>query len=540
MLLAAVVVATVASIAAAQSVPADDSIQNAQSSTDTSVDSAVTTLVTAPVNAPASASLTPASSNTDNTKKETAATAADAQVETKAQSATGPKTVTTNQSATADKTAQEASKALTPDTATNTVVDNDKFDHSESVSSDRQPSEAKQKDNFGIMSAAASAGVIAGGFIQADYTQRQSSADQLNQSTNEPLNENRFVVRRARLMLGIERPYSQCIVELDGNTIKGVTTRLVRAEATVRLPAKIQTMPLVALTAGLFKIPFGYEIAQSDKERFFAERSTIVRALFPGESDVGARLSGSYAFLRWAVAVQNGEPIGESVFPGRDPNSAKDFVGRIGAESKSGDYSIIAGVSLLQGKGFHKGSSGTKDTFTWRDYNENGVIDTGELINIPGQSPQASLSFKRKAFGADTRFTLPVPMLGKATLSAEAFISTNLDRGLIISDPISASRDLRQLGFSVALVQELPYGLSLGARYDEYNPDRDAQDIRSDKVVPKNATYSTLAIAANLRIDRYRLLVEYDINKNNKGRNTQGRPASIADNLFMARAEVTF
>ena len=52
------------------------------------------------------------------------------------------------------------------------------------------------------------------------------------------------------------------------------------------------------------------------------ERSTAERALFPGEFDAGARLSGGWQFVRYAVAVQNGEPVGERTWHSRDPNAA--------------------------------------------------------------------------------------------------------------------------------------------------------------------------------------------------------------------------
>jgi len=79
-------------------------------------------------------------------------------------------------------------------------------------------------------------------------------------------------------------------------------------EATVKWPGG--SVPLAALTVGLFKIPFGFEVMERDRDRIFTERSTFIRALFPGEYDLGARLAGGWRFVRYALAVQNGEPIG--------------------------------------------------------------------------------------------------------------------------------------------------------------------------------------------------------------------------------------
>lgn len=38
---------------------------------------------------------------------------------------------------------------------------------------------------------------------------------------------------------------------------------------------------------GLMKIPFGFEVPELDHVRPFLERSTVMRALFPGEFDSG-------------------------------------------------------------------------------------------------------------------------------------------------------------------------------------------------------------------------------------------------------------
>src|SRR5262249_58791029 len=119
-------------------------------------------------------------------------------------------------------------------------------------------------------------------------------------------------------------------IEFDGNTLKGATARIIGAEATVRWPPPTVDRPsYLAATLGLFKTPFGFEVLQSDRDRLFLERSTVVRALFPGEYDVGGRVQGSWRFLRYAVGLMNGHPLGERLYPGRDPNGDNDLVRRV-------------------------------------------------------------------------------------------------------------------------------------------------------------------------------------------------------------------
>lgn len=66
-----------------------------------------------------------------------------------------------------------------------------------------------------------------GGFVQADaVAYRQDSEDQLDGSTGQPLNETRFVIRRARLRAEADARYVGGILELDGNTVIGTQARL--------------------------------------------------------------------------------------------------------------------------------------------------------------------------------------------------------------------------------------------------------------------------------------------------------------------------
>src|SRR6185369_2967019 len=122
-------------------------------------------------------------------------------------------------------------------------------------------------------------------------------------STGDLLNQNRIYLRRARLRFYVDRRYGAGALELDANTVNGTTARVVGAEASLKLPGPADGPPLLMLTGGLVKTPFGYEIGQSDRDRLFLERSTAEQALFPGEYDGAVRLSGGWRFLRYALAV---------------------------------------------------------------------------------------------------------------------------------------------------------------------------------------------------------------------------------------------
>ena len=387
-------------------------------------------------------------------------------------------------------------------------------------------------------------GLTLSGFTQADMYVKQSSEDQLNTSTGAPLNDNRFTLRRARLRASIDRGYLAGVMEVDANTTSGPQMRPMAMEATVKIPG--ESLPYVAATVGMFKIPFGFEIGQSDYERLFAERSNLERAMFPGEYDLGARIAGAWRFVRYAVAVQNGEPLGESTFPARDPNAAKDVVGRLGMASPlGGGVDVQGGFSALVGKGLHKGTSPTKPTTTWLDRNEDGSIGPGETNASPGRTGLPSQNFSRHALGADILLSFKTATLGKTTAYAEITWAKNLDRALLVADPYGPlGRDLRESGYYLALVQDFGKHLQAGIRYDQYDPDQDSTDRVSATVLLSSQSVSTvaLALAARWKIGGLanRLLVQYDINRNHSGRDQGGLPTNLANNVFTLRAETVF
>jgi hypothetical protein len=390
-------------------------------------------------------------------------------------------------------------------------------------------------------------GVGLTGFLQADLAFRQSSEDQLNPSTGAPLNADRFLIRRARLKATLDREYVAGLLEFDGNTVSGPTARIAAAEASLKWSRGVPAgaPPLAMATIGLFKIPFGFEVGESDKDRLFLERTTTSRALFPSEYDLGARLMGGWRFVRYMLAVQNGEPVGERSFPGLDPNHAKDVVGRLGVDTGAdANFMVVAGFSALTGTGFHAGTPATKPTVQWIDTNEDGAIDPTELRATPGTAATPSINFPRRALGGDLRLVWRRPRLGDTTLYGELYYARDLDRAILPADPTGAlnavGRSYRELGWYAAFMQDVGSHATLGVRYDYYNPDRDARDQQVGTVVPNDASYSTWALVAALRAPSGRLIAEYDINRNHLGRDASGLPTNLKDNAFTIRGEVRF
>ena len=268
----------------------------------------------------------------------------------------------------------------------------------------------------------------------------------------------------------------------------------------------------------------------------------MLQALFPGEFDLGMRFKVKYKFLDWAVAVMNGNPIGDKVFPDLDPVQAKDMVGRVGVDVEvAPGIRFQAGVSGDTGTGFHMGTPATKNVVVWQDQNGDGVVEPNEVTAIGGSPATPSQTFHRFALGGDARVIVRVVPLGNLTFRGEAIDALNLDRGLEVADPIGAGHDLRETGYSGGATQELTRWAMVGARYDLYNPNADASQQRALNLVPVNRSYSTFALMGMLRYGAgARLLLEYDINRNPLGTGANGAPTTLADNALTLRGQVVF
>ena len=381
------------------------------------------------------------------------------------------------------------------------------------------------------------------GFVQTDWiVHDQISQDEINGSTGQPLNQDRFTLRRGHLRVDAEKGILQGVLELDANTTNGPQVRPFDAEVSLHWPERPDDrLPDLLLSAGLLRIPFGFENPELDYVRPFLERATVISAFFPGENDLGLRFKGRYRFLEWAFAVMNGNPLGALEFPGLDPVQTKDVVGRLGVSFEiAPGIRFQAGASADTGTGFHHGTPVTGNVVIWQDQNGDGLVQPNELTAIGGTPATASQEFSRWAIGGDARLIVHLAPLGDLALRAEVLAGQNIDRGLELADPIGAGYNLREVGWYVGATQELTKWGLIGARYDRYNPNSDASQERPLNIVPIDRSYSTLALTGVLRYEGARLLVEYDINTNPLGLSSTGIPTTLADNALTLRAQLVF
>ncbi len=147
------------------------------------------------------------------------------------------------------------------------------------------------------------------------------------------------------------------------------------------------------------------------------------------------------------------------------------------------------------------------------------------------------MNFKHWAVGADLDFSVKTG-LGQTELQAEVLIANNLDRGLFISDPITPSHDERQLGYYVALLQDVTRHALVGVRYDYYDPRADVFTNKNGKIVPSKASMKTISPLLGVRLpDRLKLFAEWDIVRDHLATDERGVPADRKNNAVTFRLQ---
>lgn len=386
------------------------------------------------------------------------------------------------------------------------------------------------------------------GYVQVQYQRNQLSEDQLQQG-GVALNRDRFMVRRGRARVNGDWQYFAFELELDASTTRGPFVGVRQAHLDVLWRNEdLKKPPLIMASAGLTEVPFGYEVRLGQRDMPFLERSTGSLALFPGPVDVGLRLRGGVGPMRYDFAMMNGTPLDDRAGgpAGIDFNRRPDFAGRVGLEALPKTWSIGAGASFLAGTGFHAGQDATKNVLQWQDLNENGSLDSGETLAIPGTAAVPSENFKRWAVGVDLQVGYK-SKIGWSRVLAEAAISTNLDRGLFISDPVATGSNLRQITAYAAYVQDITRWALLGFRYDIYDANADLLDQRRGIYVPANGAMHTMSplVGAVLptgivRGFRGRFVIQYDVTRDHLGRDARGVPGDLKNNQLSFRVQGEF
>jgi hypothetical protein len=204
----------------------------------------------------------------------------------------------------------------------------------------------------------------------------------------------------------------------------------------------------------------------------------------------------------YQLAVMNGNPISDAVFPGLDPNGAKDFLGRLGVHV--GDLRF--GVSGLIGQGYLPPA-----------------VDDPKTTTVDESHPDTNFGHRAAAF--DVTYRVDLPVVGELALYAEGTLSHNLDRSRLTDYPKyppSGVVDTNQLGGYVGFLQHLGTYVAVGARGEVFDPStsKGGNTLESLMLVAHFYPHSTV-----------RLTTAYQLNF---------EKPKVANNAFWLRAQVKF
>lgn len=288
-----------------------------------------------------------------------------------------------------------------------------------------------------------------GGYVQGRYQWDDKS--NYGVDNNNTLRElNRFYVRRGRLKATYAGKNAEMVLQIDaidnqnrsGGPVANVAT-VKDAEATF---VDTWTPFNLRLTAGKFKVPFSYDLLQSDDLAEMPERVSAIGALFPGDRDTGLRLRGGYNLARgldFTVTLAYVNGTGDTA---PENNSKKDFFARAVFDIDLGFASwVVAGAGQF-GQELKNGSSATA-----------------------GGRPATYYNVDRRRFEADTQLYIDVPAIGGASLRYE-YIWANDEpsaSGVLPADPCGKQKSA---GWYATYVQNVGEHLGGVFRVDAWDP----------------------------------------------------------------------
>jgi phosphate-selective porin len=341
------------------------------------------------------------------------------------------------------------------------------------------------------------------GYIQAQFQTTQLDPSAVN------LPNNTFSVRRARIKFTYEATDGiRFILQPDFST--GNLT-LKDAYAVAYLP-KLKSL---TLWAGQFN-RLNYEVEYSSSQREVLERSRVIRTIYPGEREVGAKLEFNpvQVPLKLQFAVLNGNFTGKEQV---DQDSRKDIMARA-------VYSVKlpgAGVGIDFGAHVYYGGLMAKNRYI---LNYENVLDSTAGNN--------GSYMDKKWAGAELQAYFDV--LGGMALKGEYIAGKNAFGGDTKASP---NRIKKFSGYYAYLIKNIGKKNQFVARYDYFDPNTAV----SGDAASTDVYYKTWALAWQYYLnENIRFSVQYDMSKNEVNNNSKVYNKDIADNLFTIRMQAKF
>jgi phosphate-selective porin len=337
--------------------------------------------------------------------------------------------------------------------------------------------------------------------------------------TNEPTNT--FYIRRARVKFTYE-PADGVKFVLQPDFSTG-NLSLKDAYAVVNVPF----LKDWTLWAGQFNRP-DYEVEYSSGSRETLERSRLIRAIYPGEREIGAKLeyNGSKIPLKFQLMAMNGNFTGANA---KDADSRKDIMARLvySAKMPSAGLGIDFGLN-----GYFGGNRAKTNQYVLEP---NGILDSLTVGNY----------LKKQWFGAEVQVYADV--LGGLSLKGEYISGTNSSASTTASTATMAAKkaDPNKInnfsGYYLYLVKNIGNKNQLVTRYDYYDPNTKL----SGDAAGASVNYKTITLAWQYYLnDNIRITAQYEMPQNEKSasvKNVAGTgDVQLNDNTFSIRIQTKF
>lgn len=345
--------------------------------------------------------------------------------------------------------------------------------------------------------------------------------------------DNRILVRRGRVKFAYDNENSQAVMQFD-ITEKGLGIK----DAYLSLTEP--WLKTVALTGGVFDRPFGYEISYSSSARESPERSRIFQTLFPGERDLGGKLTiqapktSRFNFLRLDFGFFDGN--GTNV----ETDKYKDFIGHIAATKSSSNERFKWGL----GASYYNGGFAAATTSLYS------IREVSGVKTFTSEAVKKGDKLKREYIGADLQLSYDWG-LGISQLRAEYLTGTQPGFAASSSSlTASAAGDAYSRkfnGYYAWFIQNiLQTPLQAVVKYDVYDPNTDVAGDNIGKAIgggvatgAADIKYSTLGFGLNYRWNsNVKIMAYYDVVSNET--TSQIKTSSTLSNLSGDRKDNVF
>ena len=353
------------------------------------------------------------------------------------------------------------------------------------------------------------------GYVQAQWEYYQKDLVK----TNEP--NNTFYIRRARIKFTYEALDGvKFVIQPDFST---GNLSLKDAYAVVNIP-KLKDF---TLWAGQFNRP-DYEVEYSSSQREVLERSRVIRAIYPGEREIGVKLEyiGSKIPLKFQLMAMNGNFTGSQA---KDVDSKKDIMARL-------VYSIKlpgAGLGIDLGPSLYYGGNRAKtNPYILKSDGIADSVKVGDYLD-------------KKWFGAEIQIF--ADLLGGLAIKGEYITGINSTPSTIASTATMAQKkaDPNKLnkfsGYYIYFIKNIGQKNQFVAKYDFYDPNTKL----SGDAAGTSVNYKTLTLAWQYYLnDNIRISVNYEMPRNEKSASVKNIAGTgntqLKDNTLGIRIQAKF